>query len=164
MGVTVLIGSEALRGFGLHIIAQLGILVAAISYSCTAIYGRRFNGIPPVVLATGMLCGTTIMIIPLVLFFEQPWNLNPGWVTLGAVSGLAVISTSLAYIIYFRILSTAGATNLSLVTFLIPPSAILLGVLVLGERPGWNVFGGMLLIFVGLIAIDGRLITRLARK
>ena len=72
--------------------------------------------------------------------------------------GLSAVSTSLAYIIYFRVLAVAGATNILLVTFLIPASAIFLGVVVLGERPGWNAFGGMALIFMGLIAIDGRLI------
>ena len=80
-----------------------------------------------------------------------------------AVLGMAVLSTSLAYLLYFRILARAGATNLLLVTFLIPVSAILLGVMVLGERPGWNAFGGMALIFVGLIAIDGRLVKGLKR-
>jgi hypothetical protein len=78
-----------------------------------------------------------------------------------AIFGLAAISTSLAYIIYFRVLATAGATNLLLVTFLIPLSAILLGVMVLGEQLGWNAFVGMGLIFMGLITIDGRLLKRL---
>ena len=64
----------------------------------------------------------------------------------------------LAYIIYFRVLAVAGVTNILLVTFLIPVSAIFLGVMVLGERPGWNAFSGMALIFVGLIAIDGRVL------
>jgi len=83
---------------------------------------------------------------------------SPGMMTWMALFGLSAISTSLAYIIYFRVLSTAGPTNLLLVTFLIPISAILLGVLVLGERLEWNAFVGMGLIFAGLIAIDGRLL------
>lgn len=81
-----------------------------------------------------------------------------------ALFGLAAISTSLAYIIYFRILATAGPTNLLLVTLLIPLSAILLGIMVLGERLEWNAFVGMGLIFIGLIAIDGRLLKRFKRK
>ena len=95
---------------------------------------------------------------------EQPWNLTPGMITLAAILGLSVISTSLAYILYFRILATSGPTNLLLVTFIIPVIAILLGVMVLGEKLGWNVFGGMTLIFLGLIAIDGRLIPKFGRK
>ena len=111
-----------------------------------------------------MLCGSTIMMIPMTLIVEQPWNLTPGMITWTAILGLSVISTSLAYIIYFRILATLGPTNLLLVTFIIPVIAILLGVMVLGEKLGWNVFGGMTLIFLGLIAIDGRLIPKFGRK
>lgn len=90
------------------------------------------------------------------LIVEQPWH--------PALLGLSAVSTSLAYIIYFRILAVAGATNILLVTFLIPASAIFLGVVVLGERPGWNAFGGMALIFLGLIAIDGRLVKGFRRQ
>lgn len=81
-----------------------------------------------------------------------------------ALFGLAAVSTSLAYIIYFRVLATAGPTNLLLVTFLIPLSAILPGVLLLGEQLDWNAFVGMGLIFIGLIAIDGRLVERFKRR
>jgi len=84
--------------------------------------------------------------------------------TMMALFGLAAVSTSLAYIIYFRVLATAGPTNLLLVTFLIPLSAILPGVLVLGEQLDWNAFVGMGLIFIGLIAIDGRLVERFKRR
>jgi drug/metabolite transporter (DMT)-like permease len=139
-------------------VALASILKAAFTYACAAIYGRLFQGIRSLVVATGMLCGSTIVLTPLALFIEQPWNLSPGMMTWMALFGLSVISTSLAYIIYFRVLATAGPTNLLLVTFLIPISAILLGVLVLGERLKWNAFVGMGLIFVGLLAIDGRLL------
>ena len=160
IGVAVLIGIDSLHGFGMQVAGQLAVLGAAFAYACAAIYGRRFKGLSPIVVATGMLCGSTLMMTPLALFVEQPWNLSPGPMTLTALFGLAAISTSLAYIIYFRVLATAGATNLLLVTFLIPLSAIFLGVMFLGERLGWNAFAGMALIFSGLIAIDGRLIKR----
>ena len=163
-GVGLLIGIESLGGLGIQIIGQFAVLGAACSYACAAIYGRRFKGLPPVIVAAGMLIGTTIMMLPLALIFEQPWNLEPSPITLGALAALALLSTAVAYIIYFQVLSTAGATNLLLVTFLIPMSAIFLGVLILGEKPGWNAFGGMLFIFTGLIAIDGRLVSRLFKN
>ena len=163
IGVVVLIGWETISGFGLHIIGQLAVLGAALSYAFAAIYGRRFKDISPVVVSAGMLCGTTLMMIPLTLIFEQPWNLHPAISTWGALAGLAILSTAIAYIIYFKVLATAGATNILLVTFLIPISAIFLGVLLLGERPGLNVFIGMILIFAGLIVIDGRLVMEVAR-
>ena len=164
IGIAVLIGFESLRGFGIEVIGQIAVLGAAFSYACAAIYGRRFKGLSPLVVATGMFCGSTIMMTPLALFVEQPWNLSPSMMTIAAIFGLAAISTSLAYIIYFRVLATSGPTNLVLVTFLIPLSAILLGVIVLGEQLGWNTFVGMELIFIGLIAIDGRLLKIFKRK
>jgi len=163
LGVTVLIGVDSLRGGGMEVIGQIAVLGAAFTYACAAIYGRRFQGLSSLVVATGMLCGSTIVMTPLALLIEQPWNLSPGMMTWMALFGLSAISTSLAYIIYFRVLATAGPTNLLLVTFLIPISAILLGVLVLGERLEWNAFVGMSLIFTGLIAIDGRLLKHLKR-
>ena len=164
IGVTMLIGIESLRGFGIEVMGQLAVVGATFSYACAAIYGRRFKGINPLIVATGMLCGSTIMMTPLALVIEQPWNLSPGTTTLMALFGLAAVSTSLAYIIYFQVLATAGPTNLLLVTFLIPVSAILLGVVVLAERLVWNAFAGMGLIFIGLIAIDGRLLNMFKRK
>jgi drug/metabolite transporter (DMT)-like permease len=164
VGVVILIGIESLKGFGLQVMGQIAVLGASLSYAFAAIYGRRFKDVPPAVVAAGMLSSSTMMMAPLAFLVEQPLALTPGITTWGALLGLTLISTSLAYIIYFRVLATAGPTNILLVTFLIPVSAILLGVLVLGERPGWNAFGGMLFIFMGLIAIDGRLLNRLRRN
>lgn len=162
-GVAVLIGIESLHGLGIAAAGQVAVLGAALSYACAAIYGRRFKNLSPLVVAAGMLCASSLMMTPLALIVDQPWNLSPGLVAVMAVTGLAVISTSLAYIIYFKVLALAGPTNLLLVTFLIPPSAILLGVMVLGGRPEWNDLAGMGLIFCGLIAIDGRLIKRVKK-
>ncbi len=164
VGVAVLIGVESLGGFGIQGLGQLAVLGASCAYACAAIYGRRFKALDPVVVSTGMLLASTLMILPLALIIEHPWHLTPGAATWAALFGLAAISTALAYIIYFRVLAVAGATNILLVTFLIPVSAIFLGVMVLGERPGWNAFGGMGLIFLGLIAIDGRLLKRLKQR
>jgi drug/metabolite transporter (DMT)-like permease len=120
VGVTVLIGIDSLRNFGIEMLGQFAVLGAAFSYAGAAIYGRRFKGLSPLVVATGMLCGSTIMMTPMALFIDQPWHLSPSDYTMIALFGLAAISTSLAYIIYFRILATAGPTNLLLVTLLIP--------------------------------------------
>jgi len=163
LGVIALMGIESFQGLGIKVLGQIAILCAALSYACAAIYGRRFKKIHPLVVSTGMLCASTVMMTPLVIFFEQPWNLSPGVPTLMALFGLAVVGTSLAYIIYFRVLAIAGATNLLLVTFLVPISAILLGSLVLGEHLDWNAFVGMGMISIGLIAIDGRLLKGIRR-
>jgi len=161
LGVALLIGIESLEGFDLQIMGYLAVLGAAMCYACAAIFGRRFRGLPPVVVTTGMLTCSALMLTPMAFVFEQPFALHPGAAAWGAILGLSLISTAAAYMIYFRILARAGATNILLVTFLIPVSAIFLGVVLLGERLGWNALGGMSLIFAGLIAIDGRLLARL---
>jgi drug/metabolite transporter (DMT)-like permease len=160
-GVAVMIGADAVRSLGVNVVAQLAMLVAAISYAFAAVYGRRFKalGVEPVATAAGMLTASTLMLTPVMLVVDRPWALPaPGGAALGAVIALALLSTSLAYILYFRILASAGATNLLLVTFLIPVSAILLGASVLGERFELRHFLGMAMIGLGLAAIDGRVL------
>lgn len=163
-GVSVIIGPETLQGLGVNAFAQLAVLGAAVCYSFAGIYGRRFRrlGVHPVVTATGQVSASAIMLLPLALAVDHPWRLPiPAPPVLGAVLGLATLSTALAYIIFFRVLATAGATNIMLVTFLIPVSAILLGTVFLGEHLAWRHFLGMGLIGAGLAAIDGRWLPRM---
>jgi len=157
-GVAVLMGIDSLHGIGMKTAGQAAVLGAAFLYSLAAIFGRRFRDLDPVVVAAGMLTGSSFLMIPLAFIVEQPLGLHPTAQTFAALFGLAAVSTSLAYIIYFYVLAKAGATNILLVTFLIPVSAIFLGMVVLGETPGWNAFAGMILIFSGLLCIDGRLL------
>jgi len=159
-GVVLIIGPDALKGLGADVVAQFAVLGAAVCYSLAGVFGRRFRrmGISPLITATGQVSASTVMLIPLAILADQPWRLPvpaPGiW---GAILGLALISTALAYIIFFRVLGSAGVTNILLVTFLIPVSAILLGVAFLGERLEIKHIAGMGLIGLGLAAIDGRL-------
>ena len=167
VGVAVIIGLDSLGGLGANVLAQFAILGAALSYSFAGVYGRRFKGmgVAPLVTATGQVTASTLLLAPLALFVDQPWTLAmPGLGVWAALAGLALVSTALAYIIYFRLLATAGATNLLLVTFLIPVSAILLGVAFLGESLAGKDFIGMGLICLGLAAIDGRIFCFFQRK
>lgn len=160
VGVAVMIGLEALRDLGVGVIAQLFCLAGAISYAFAGIFGRRFRdaGISPMGTATGQVIASSLIMLPLVMVLDRPWTLPPpSLVAIGALIGVAAISTALAYVLYFRILATAGATNLLLVTFLIPVSAILLGIGFLGETLLPRHVAGMALIGAGLTAIDGRL-------
>jgi drug/metabolite transporter (DMT)-like permease len=121
-------------------------------------------GLAPLVTATGQVTAATVVLIPLALIVDQPWRLPlPGWEIWGAVFGLAVLSTALAYILYFRILATAGATNLLLVTFLVPVSAILLSTTILAEQLVLRHIAGMVILGLGLAVIDGRLLGRIRR-
>lgn len=159
VGVAVMIGADAAQALGANIAAQLACLAAAISYAFAGVYGRRFRamGVAPLATAAGQVTASSLMLIPLMLLIDQPWTLPaPGATAIAALIGVAALSTALAYVLYFRILATAGATNLLLVTFLIPVSAILLGVLVLNETLAPKHLAGMALIGLGLAAIDGR--------
>lgn len=159
-GVAAMIGGDALRSLGLDVTAQLACLAAAVSYALAGLYGRRFKalGVSPMATATGQLCASSVLLIPVMLLIDQPWSLPfPSLATIGALLGIASLSTALAYVIYFRILATAGATNLLLVTLLIPVSAILLGVAFLAEALLPQHLLGMGFICLGLAAIDGRL-------
>lgn len=163
VGVSVLMGPDLLRGLDPYSLGQLAVLGAALCYGFATNYGRRFAQQSPLVNAAGMLAGATVWLLPLSLLLEQPWTLTPGIVGWGAVLGLALLSTALAFLIYFRILAAAGATNIALVTFLVPVSAIALGALFLGERLGWDALAGMGLIFLGIAAVDGRLLRGVRR-
>ena len=166
LGIVLMIGPEALKGLGANVLAQCAVLTAAVSYALAGVFGRRFKrmGVAPMVTATGQVTASTLMLLPVALLEDRPWTLTmPSLPVWGAVVGLAALSTAVAYILYFRILASAGATNLLLVTFLIPVSAILLGSLALGERLDPKHFLGMALIGAGLAAIDGRLL-RLVRR
>jgi drug/metabolite transporter (DMT)-like permease len=163
LGVVVLVGPSILAGLGVNAWAQLAVLGSSISYTFAGVFGRRFRsmGIPPLVTATGQLTAAVLLLAPLALMVDRPWMLAmPHAATWGAVLGIAALSTALAYVIYFRILATAGATNLLLVSFLVPVTAIVLGTLVLGERLEARHFLGMALIGACLAAIDGRLLRR----
>lgn len=134
-------------------------LGAALSYGLSGVWGRRFKGLglQPLRVAFGMLASAATLLLPLWVVLERPWvNPMPAPLPLPAVVGLAVLSTALAYILYFRLLASAGAVMLSLVTFLIPASAVALGALVLAEPILPRQIGGLALILAGLLAMDGR--------
>jgi len=163
-GVVVMIGTDVLAGIGLNVLAQIAVLGAALAYGISGVYGRRFASLSPIVPAAGMLTASSVMMLPVMLVVDQPWAAPlPGLTVWSAVIGMAVVSTAAAYLIYFRILASAGATNILLVTLLVPVSAILLGVFILGERLELQHLIGMALITAGLAAIDGRPL-RLVRR
>jgi drug/metabolite transporter (DMT)-like permease len=161
LGVVVLIGPDSLQGLGADVLAQIAVLAAAVSYAFAGVYGRRFRrmGIEPILTATGQVTASAILLFPIAMIVDAPWTLAmpplPVW---EAALGSAVFSTALGYVLYFRILATAGATNLLLVTLLIPVSAIVMGSYGLGEHLEARHFVGLAFIGAGLAAIDGRLL------
>ena len=161
-GVAAMMGSDMLAAQTGSLLPQLAIIGAAISYAFASVFGRRFSQTPPLVTAAGQTAASTVILLPLMLVIDMPWRLAApplsAWL---AIAGLAFLCTSLAYILYFTILIRAGATNIVLVTFLVPVSAILLGMTFLSESLDSHHVIGMATIALGLALIDGRLLALL---
>ena len=160
-GVGLMMGLDSMETSGFHLLDQSTILLAAFSYGLAGVYGKRFAQleIPPLATATGQLCASSMILIPLTLWIDQPWTMAmPSIEGMGSLLGIALLSPALAYFIYFRLLKTAGATNLLLVTLLIPVSAIILGVFLLDESLEPQHLSGMAVISLGLLIMDGHLL------
>jgi len=166
LGVVVLVGPDLLGGgFAVNLLAEFGCLLASVAYAFAGVYGRRFSGLSALTAATGQLSAAALLMLPVVLIVDRPWLLsappNNVW---AALIGTAVLSTAAGYPVYFRLLAVAGATNLLLVTLLLPVTSLLLGALLLDEAITPNALAGMAIIALGLAAIDGRLLPRLALR
>jgi drug/metabolite transporter (DMT)-like permease len=161
-GVVTMVGSDALSGLGKNVLGQAACLVATFAYAIAGVFSRRFKpmGITPLAVATGQLTAAALLLLPVSLIVEQPWTLAlPHAPALWGMVGLVTLSTTFAYVLFFRLIETAGASNTLLVTFLIPITAIILSVFVLGEPLFTRHVEGMALIALGLVAIDGRIAT-----
>jgi drug/metabolite transporter (DMT)-like permease len=159
-GVASLLGPDLMTGAGANLWAELAVLGAALAYALSAIFARRMGalGLKPIDVAAGQATAATLILAPLALAIDRPWTVPmPSGAAIASVLGIAAFSTALAYIVYFRILAGAGATNVLLVTLLVPATAVLLGALLLGERLLTRQFLGFALIGIGLAIIDGRL-------
>lgn len=166
IGVVILFGSEALDANNIATLGMLACLVAALSYGCASVFGRRFTkmGVTPLQTAFGQLTATSFMMLPIIISFDGAAIPSlPSVNVIISIIILAVASTAFAYLIFFNLLASAGAVNVALVTLIIPVSAIILGVLFLNEQLEIRHFTGMALILSGLVAIDGRLFEILKR-
>jgi drug/metabolite transporter (DMT)-like permease len=164
-GTALTIGPGLLAELGGPLWAKLAFVGASVSYAFALIFARRFAALPPVLVAAGQLTASAIIMLPVVLFtHDLRLLLTASPSTWSAVLGLALLSTAFAYMLYFRLIAETGPTNASLVTLVVPVSAILLGAVFLGERLHLFELAGMLLIGMGLITIDGRIFRRAAAK
>ncbi len=164
-GVVIMLGPAALPDPGSATLAKLAVLGGSISYALAAIWGRRLRGIPSPVAAAGQLTVAAAIMLPLTLLVDRPWTLPPPTPQIiGAILGLGLFSTTIGYLLFFTILARAGSVNTSLVTLLVPPSALLLGALFLGEAATGPEVAGLALIALGLLVIDGRVWQALQRE
>ncbi|MBR0871085.1 DMT family transporter [Bradyrhizobium tropiciagri] len=164
IGVAILhgdaLGFESRQGIGI-----LLCLAGALSYGISALVGRRLPvHVPPLGTAAFQMMASAAMMAPVAAIVERPWLLPmPHMTTWLAVLGLAALSTALAYIVFFKILQRSGATNVMLVTLLIPVTAMLLGTFVLGEPIALREVLGALVISSALLVIDGRVLAWFSR-
>ena len=164
-GVAAVMGPGALAGLDPANLAQLAILGAALSYAFASVWGRAMlSGTPPEMNALGMLTGSTLLMLPLVLLTDGAPTLALPLEAWAALLALSTLSTALAYLLYFGILARAGAANLMLVTLMIPPVAVALGAGLLGERLSPGAIAGFALIALGLLVTDGRAMSRLGQR
>lgn len=160
-GVAILMGPTAIDADASSLIGMLCILGGALSYAFAALWMRRLRDTPPLVSATAQLIASTILLTPIAAVTDRFWQIPlPSTAAVAAIAGLALLSTALAYIVFFRINVTAGPTNVMLVTLLIPVTATALGALILREALAPNQILGALVIGSGLVIIDGRLLGR----
>jgi drug/metabolite transporter (DMT)-like permease len=166
-GVATMIGPSLLSSLGNSALAQLACVTASLSYALAAVWARRFRkqGISPMSITTGQLTAGALIMLPISMIVDRPWtHAFPPVSAWAAIAALAIFCTAFGYVLYFRLIATSGATNALLVTLLVPPVAILLGGLFLGETLAPQDFGGLALIALGLAAIDGRLLSLLKRR
>lgn len=163
VGVVVLVGPSSLTEAGRAALpGEIACLVASIAYGFAGVWARRYRGLPPLQVVTAQLTASALIMAPLSMIADRPWTLAmPGPAVWASLFSLALLCTAVAYLLYFRVLATAGATNVSLVTFLAPVSAIVLGVVILHEPLEPRAVAGLAVIGLGLAAVDGRLLNRL---
>jgi drug/metabolite transporter (DMT)-like permease len=166
-GVATMIGPSLLSDIGASGLAELACVAASLSYALAAVWARRFKqlGISPLSVTTGQLTAGALMMLPVSAIVDRPWtHALPPLGAWGAIAALALMCTAFGYVLYFRLIEHAGATNALLVTLLVPPVAILLGSLFLSETLAPQDFAGLALIALGLAAIDGRLLSALRKR
>jgi drug/metabolite transporter (DMT)-like permease len=156
-GLVLLIAPSLWAGVHATTWGLIAVTVAAASYGVAIVYTRQnLRGLPPLVGPTAQLTVATIYILPLALVLERPFSLPAlSWAAIGSVLGLAIVGTAVAFILYYHVIEQTSATFVSMVTYLVPIIGVILGVLVLGEQPGWNAYAGCGLILLGVMTVNG---------
>ena len=152
-GICLIVGFEALHGLGHSLLAQLGLVAAAVCYGCAAMFGRVFKGLDPMVPAAGSLLSGAAMLVPASLAVDRSWTLAPSAASMMAVLALAVLSTALAFTIYFRLIRTLGPMSTAAQAYLRVPIGVAIGVVFLGEALSPTAWLGLACIMAGVVAM-----------
>lgn len=152
-GVALIVGPSAVSGLGRELAAELAIVAATLCYAGAALWGRRFRGLDPLLPAAGSLICGAVMLVPLALAVDRPWTLDPSARSLGALAALAVFSTALAFVVYFRLLRTLGPVGTTAQAYLRVPVGVAAGMVLLGEQPSPTVWIGLACVVAGVAAM-----------
>ena len=152
-GICLIVGIEAFDAVRGGLVAEFAIVAAAVCYACAAIFGRSFGGLDPMAPAAGSLLAGAAFLIPVSLVMERPWTMAPSAVSVLALLGLAVVSTALAFVIYFRLIQTLGSVGTTAQAYLRVPIGVAIGVAVLGERLSPTAWTGLACVVAGVAAM-----------
>lgn len=153
IGICLVVGINALSGLGQEVVAQLALVLAAMTFGAAAIFGRNFSGLDSIVPAAGsMICGA-ILLAPLSLIVDRPWTLSPSMDSVLALLGLSVFSTALAFVIYFRLIQTLGPVGATAQAYLRVPIGVALSAVLLGETLSPSAWAGLVCVIVGIAAM-----------
>lgn len=153
IGTCLIVGMEALDGFGHEMWAQLAIVAATLCYAGAAIFGKAFKGLEPVMPAAGSLVSGAVVLVPASLIVDRPWTLAPSAASVLALLALSVFSTALAFVIYFRLVQTLGSVGTTAQAYLRVPIGVAIGVLFLGETLSSTAWAGLACVVAGVIAM-----------
>jgi drug/metabolite transporter (DMT)-like permease len=152
-GICLIVGVDAFRDLGEGIVAEVAIVAATICYACAAIFSRGFKGLDPMAPAAGSLIAGAAILMPFSLVVERPWTLSPSTSSLLALLALAVFSTAIAFVIYFRLIQTLGSVGTTAQAYLRVPIGVALSVTLLGERPSPTAWIGLACVVIGVAAM-----------
>ena len=152
-GICLIIGVQALHGLGEQLLAQIAIVTATICYAGGAVFSRGFKGLDPMAPAAGsLLCGGVVL-LPVSVIAERPWTFMPSVISVLALLGLAIFSTAIAFVIYFRLIQTLGSVGTTAQAYLRVPIGVAFGVLLLGERLSPTAWVGLVGVVIGVAAM-----------
>jgi drug/metabolite transporter (DMT)-like permease len=152
-GICLIIGVQAFHGFGEQLVAQIAIVTATVCYAGGAVFSCGFKGLDPMAPAAGsLLCGAAIL-LPVSFVAERPWTLMPSTTSVLALLGLAIFSTAIAFVIYFRLIQTLGSVGTTAQAYLRVPIGVALGVLLLGEKLSPTAWMGLACVVIGVAAM-----------
>ncbi len=152
-GTLLIVGVQALSGVGEQLAAQLALVAASLCYGGAALFGRQFKGLDPLMPAAGsLICGAAVL-LPLSLILDRPWTLSPSVASVQALIALSVVSTALAFVIYFRLIARLGSVATTSVAYLRVPTGVLIGMVFLGETLPPTAWAGLVLVVGGVLAM-----------